>query len=133
MLDRQPLTLLVAVLTLAFTVLLYYEIPKGFFPVQDTGMIQAITEASQSVSYQQMATLQNQLAEAVLKDPDVVNLSSYVGVDGTNQTLNTGRFLISLKPHDERSLQRQRDHPAAAERGRRRDAASRSTCSRCRT
>jgi multidrug efflux pump len=103
-LDRQPLTLLVALLTLVFTLLLYYEIPKGFFPVQDTGLIQAITEASQSVSYQQMAQLQNQLAEAVLKDPDVVNLSSYVGVDGTNQTLNTGRFLITLKAHDERSL-----------------------------
>jgi len=103
-LDRQPLTLLVAVLTLVLTIVLYYEIPKGFFPVQDTGLIQAITEASQSVSYQEMSTLQNRLAEAVLKDPDVVNLSSYVGVDGTNQTLNTGRFLITLKPHDERSL-----------------------------
>jgi multidrug efflux pump len=103
-LDRQPITLLVAVLTLALTVLLYYEIPKGFFPVQDTGLIQAITEASQSVSYQQMASLQNQLAEAVLKDPDVVNLSSYVGVDGTNETLNTGRMLITLKPYDQRSL-----------------------------
>ena len=103
-LDRQPLTLLVAVLTLVFTVLLYYEIPKGFFPVQDTGLIQAITEASQSVSYQEMAKLQSRLAEAVLKDPDVVNLSSYVGVDGTNRTLNTGRFLITLKPHDQRSL-----------------------------
>ena len=103
-LDRQPLTLLVAVLTLAVTVLLYYQIPKGFFPVQDTGMIQAITEASQSVSYQKMASLQNQLAEAVLKDPDVVNLSSYVGVDGTNRTLNTGRLLITLKPYDQRSL-----------------------------
>ncbi len=103
-LDHQPLTLLVAVLTLVLTLLLYYEIPKGFFPVQDTGTIQAITEASQSVSYTEMANLQNQLAEAVLKDRDVVNLSSYVGVDGTNRTLNTGRFLISLKPHDERSL-----------------------------
>jgi multidrug efflux pump len=103
-LDHQPLTLLVAVLTLALTGLLYYEIPKGFFPVQDTGMIQAITEASQSVSYQQMATLQNQLAEAVLKDPDVENLSSYVGIDGTNQTLNTGRFLILLKPYEQRNL-----------------------------
>ena len=113
-LDRQPLTLLVAILTLVFTVLLYYEIPKGFFPVQDTGLIQAITEASQSVSYQQMSVLQNRLAEAVLKDPDVVNLSSYVGVDGTNQTLNTGRFLISLKPHDERNLSASDDHPAAA-------------------
>ena len=103
-LDRQPATLLVAVLTLALTVLLYVLIPKGFFPVQDTGMIQAITEASQSVSYQEMADLQGRLAEAVLKDPDVVNLSSFVGVDGTNQTLNTGRFLISLKPHDDRNL-----------------------------
>ncbi|MGA8815992.1 MAG: multidrug efflux RND transporter permease subunit [Xanthobacteraceae bacterium] len=103
-LDRQPLTLLVAVLTLVFTIVLYYEIPKGFFPVQDTGLIQAITEASQSVSYQEMAKLQSRLAAAVLKDPDVVNLSSYVGVDGTNRTLNTGRFLITLKPHDQRSL-----------------------------
>jgi multidrug efflux pump len=103
-LDRQPATLLVAIATLALTVLLYVLIPKGFFPVQDTGMIQAITEASQSVSYQEMADLQNKLAEAVLKDPDVVNLSSFVGVDGTNETLNTGRFLISLKPHDDRSL-----------------------------
>ena len=103
-LDRQPLTLLVAVATLVVTLLLYYQIPKGFFPVQDTGLIQAITEASQSVSYRRMAELQGRLAEAVLKDPDVVNLTSYVGVDGINQTLNTGRFLITLKPHDQRSL-----------------------------
>ena len=103
-LDRQPLTLLVAVLTLALTVLLYDLIPKGFFPVQDTGMIQGISEASQSISYEAMAELQNKLAEAILKDPDVENLSSFIGVDGTNQTLNTGRFLITLKPHDERSL-----------------------------
>ncbi|MGB6658204.1 MAG: multidrug efflux RND transporter permease subunit [Xanthobacteraceae bacterium] len=103
-LDRQPATLLVAVLTLALTILLYILIPKGFFPVQDTGMIQAISEASQSVSYDTMATLQNQLAEAILKDPDVENLSSFIGVDGTNQTLNTGRFLIMLKPHDSRNL-----------------------------
>jgi multidrug efflux pump len=96
--------LLVAVATLALTVLLYVLIPKGFFPVQDTGLIQAITEASQSVSYDEMADLQGKLAEAVLKDPDVVNLSSFVGVDGTNQTLNTGRFLITLKPHDERNM-----------------------------
>jgi multidrug efflux pump len=103
-LDRQPATLLVAVLTLALTILLYILIPKGFFPVQDTGMIQAISEASQSVSYDTMATLQDQLAEAILKDPDVENLSSFIGVDGTNQTLNTGRFLIMLKPHDSRNL-----------------------------
>ena len=67
-------------------------------------MIQAITEASQSVSYREMATLQNRLAQAVLKDPDVENLSSYAGIDGTNQTLNTGRFLISLKPYEQREL-----------------------------
>jgi multidrug efflux pump len=103
-LDRQPATLVVAILTLAVTVLLYIAIPKGFFPVQDTGMIQAITEASQTVSYDAMSNLQNQLAEAVLKDPDVVSLSSFIGVDGTNQTLNTGRFLITLKPHDDRNL-----------------------------
>jgi multidrug efflux pump len=103
-LNRQPATLLVAVLTLALTILLYIWIPKGFFPVQDTGMIQAISEASQSVSYETMATLQNELAEAILKDPDVENLSSFIGVDGTNQTLNTGRFLITLKPHDSRNL-----------------------------
>jgi multidrug efflux pump len=103
-LDRQPLTLLVAVLTLVLTVLLYIFIPKGFFPVQDTGMIQAISEASQSISYDAMADLQNKLAEAILKDPDVENLSSFIGVDGTNQTLNTGRFLITLKPHDSRNL-----------------------------
>jgi multidrug efflux pump len=103
-LDRQPLTLLVAILTLVLTVLLYIYIPKGFFPVQDTGMIQAISEAPQSISYEAMADLQNKLAEAVLKDPDVENLSSFIGVDGTNQTLNTGRFLITLKPHDSRNL-----------------------------
>ena len=103
-LDRQPLTLLVALLTLAFTLILYVLIPKGFFPVQDTGMIQAITEASQSISYQAMAKLQNDIAEAVLADPDVESLSSFIGVDGTNQTQNTGRLLINLKPHDERSL-----------------------------
>jgi multidrug efflux pump len=103
-LDRQPLTLLVAILTLVLTVLLYIFIPKGFFPVQDTGMIQAISEASQSISYEAMADLQNKLAEAILKDPDVENLSSFIGVDGTNQTLNTGRFLITLKPHDSRNL-----------------------------
>jgi len=103
-LDRQPATLLVALLTLALTVMLYVLIPKGFFPVQDTGMIQGISVASQSISYQAMAEQQNQLAEAILKDPDVVSLSSFIGVDGTNQTLNTGRFLITLKPHDERDL-----------------------------
>jgi multidrug efflux pump len=103
-LDRQFSTLLVAIATFALTVLLYVLIPKGFFPVQDTGMIQAITEASQSASYDAMTALQQKLAAAVLKDPDVVSLSSFIGVDGTNQTLNTGRFLITLKEHDQRNL-----------------------------
>jgi multidrug efflux pump len=103
-LDRQPATLVVALATLALTILLYVVIPKGFFPVQDTGMIQAISEASQSISYDAMAKLQNELAEAILQDPDVESLSSFIGVDGVNQTQNTGRFLINLKPHDERKL-----------------------------
>ena len=102
-LDRQPMTLLVALATLALTILLYVLIPKGFFPVQDTGLIQAISEAPQSISYQAMAELQEKMAEAILKDRDVENVSSFIGVDGTNQTLNTGRFLITLKPHDDRA------------------------------
>jgi multidrug efflux pump len=102
-LDRQPITLLVALLTLAITLLLYDLIPKGFFPVQDTGLIQAITEASQSISYEAMAKEQNELAAAIMKDPDVASLNSFIGVDGTNEALNSGRFLISLKPQDQRS------------------------------
>ncbi|HYM71913.1 MAG TPA: MdtB/MuxB family multidrug efflux RND transporter permease subunit [Stellaceae bacterium] len=103
-LDHQPLTLLVAVATLGLTVFLYVVIPKGFFPVQDTGLIQAITEASPTVSYAAMADRQQALAAEILKDPDVVSLSSFIGVDGTNATLNTGRFLINLKPRDDRAL-----------------------------
>ena len=102
-LERQPLTLLVAVATLALTIALYIFIPKGFFPVQDTGVIQAITEAPQSVSFADMSRRQSQLAAAILKDPDVVSLSSFIGVDGTNITLNSGRMLINLKPVSERS------------------------------
>jgi multidrug efflux pump len=102
-LEHQPLTLTVAIATLLFTILLYVFIPKGFFPVQDTGLIQAITEAPQSVSYGDMARRQEAMAAAVLKDPDVVSLSSFIGVDGTNITLNSGRMLINLKPVDDRS------------------------------
>jgi multidrug efflux pump len=102
-LDHQPLTLLVAVATLGLTVFLYIVIPKGFFPVQDTGLIQGISEAEPSVSFEAMAQRQQALAAAILKDPDVVSLSSFIGVDGTNTTLNTGRFLINLKPRDQRS------------------------------
>jgi multidrug efflux pump len=102
-LERQPLTLAVAVGTLALTIALYVFIPKGFFPVQDTGVIQAITEAPQSVSFADMSRRQAQLAAAILKDPDVVSLSSFIGVDGTNITLNSGRMLINLKPVSKRS------------------------------
>ena len=103
-LEHQTLTLIVAVATLAVTAALYVFIPKGFFPVQDTGVIQAITEAPQTVSYGEMARRQATLAAAILEDPDVVSLSSFIGVDGTNITLNSGRMLINLKPIDERSL-----------------------------
>ena len=101
-LDHQPSTLLVAAATLVLTVFLYIVIPKGFFPVQDTGLIQGISEAAPSVSFDAMARRQQELAAAILKDPDVVSLSSFIGVDGTNPTLNTGRFLINLKPRDQR-------------------------------
>jgi multidrug efflux pump len=103
-LRHQPLTLLVAIATLGVTVALYIIIPKGFFPVQDTGMIQAISEASQNVSFEGMARLQHQLGDAILSDPAVDSLSSFIGVDGDNTTLNSGRFLINLKPLDERRL-----------------------------
>ncbi len=103
-LDRQPLTLLVAVATLGLTVFLYIVIPKGFFPVQDTGLIQGISEAPPSVSFEAMGQRQQALAAVILKDPDVVGLSDFIGVDGTNTTLNSGRFLINLKPRDERSI-----------------------------
>jgi multidrug efflux pump len=103
-LDRQVLTLLVATATVALTAWLYIVIPKGFFPVQDTGVIQGITQAAQSSSFDAMAQHQEALAAAIMKDPDVVSLSSFIGVDGSNVTLNSGRFLINLKPHDDRSL-----------------------------
>ena len=102
-LDRQTATLLVAVGTVALTAWLYIIIPKGFFPVQDTGLIQGITEAPQWISFPAMAERQRALAAVLLKDPDVANLSSFIGVDGTNITLNSGRLLINLKPHDERT------------------------------
>ena len=102
-LDHQRLTMWVATGTVAVTVLLYAAIPKGFFPDQDTGLIQGVSEASQSVSFAAMADRQQALAAVILKDPDVVSLSSYIGVDGNNVTLNSGRFLINLKPRAKRS------------------------------
>ncbi len=101
-LDHERLTLFVAVGTLVMTVLLYLVIPKGFFPQQDTGLIQGISRASQSVSYDAMSERQQALAAAILKAPDVQSLSSFIGVDGTNITLNGGNFLIALKPHEDR-------------------------------
>ncbi|KSW22041.1 MULTISPECIES: MdtB/MuxB family multidrug efflux RND transporter permease subunit [unclassified Pseudomonas] len=103
-LRHQGLTLLVAIGTLLLTAALYLFMPKGFFPVQDTGVIQGIAEAPQSISFQAMASRQQELAMVVLADPDVESLSSFIGVDGSNATLNTGRMLINLKPHSERDL-----------------------------
>ncbi|MEC4561496.1 MdtB/MuxB family multidrug efflux RND transporter permease subunit [Pseudomonas inefficax] len=103
-LKRQPLTLLVAVASLALTVFLYMVVPKGFFPVQDTGVIQGISEAPQSTSFAAMSERQQALSKVILQDPAVQSLSSYIGVNGDNATLNSGRLLINLKPHGERDV-----------------------------
>ena len=103
-LARQAATLLVALGTLALTVLLYFFVPKGFFPVQDTGVIQGISEAPQSISFAAMAQRQQDLAKVVLQDPAVDSLSSFIGVDGSNATLNSGRMLINLKPLKARGI-----------------------------
>ncbi len=117
-LRHQPLTLLVFFATLILTVILYAIIPKGLFPVQDVGVIQAISIADNSVSYSAMVQRQQALADVILKDADVTSVTSYVGVDGTNTTLNNGRFLINLKPHGKRS-----DSAAAIARRLRREVA----------
>jgi multidrug efflux pump len=101
-LKHQPATLLIAVATLVLTILLYLVIPKGFFPVQDTGVILGISEASQTVSFPAMADRQQALARMILKDPGVASLSSFIGIDGTNTTMNSGRIQINLKPLAER-------------------------------
>jgi multidrug efflux pump len=101
-LERRGLTLAVAVGTLLLTIILYLIVPKGFFPVQDTGEIQAVSEAGQAVSFSQMAQLQQKLAAKILENPAVESLSSFIGVDGTNTTLNSGRIQINLKPLSER-------------------------------
>ena len=103
-LRHQLLTLLVAIVTVGLTGYLYVVIPKGLFPVQDVGVIQGISIADNSVSYRAMAARQMALADVILKDPNVTSLTSYIGIDGTNTTLNNGRFLINLKPVDDRSL-----------------------------
>jgi multidrug efflux pump len=101
-LRNQPLTLLVAVATLVFTFVLFIKIPKGFFPVQDTGVIQGVSEAEQTISFRAMSQRQQALDKVILQDPAVESLSSFIGIDGTNTTLNTGRIQINLKPLEER-------------------------------
>src|SRR6185295_17226592 len=101
-LRHQPATLLVTAATLVLTVALYVVVPKGFFPIQDTGVILGISEADESVSFEAMAERQQALAAVILKDRDVESLSSFIGVDGTNMTPNSGRIQINLKPRDTR-------------------------------
>jgi multidrug efflux pump len=103
-LERQRATLLVAGVVLVLTVILYVVIPKGFFPVQDTGVILGISEAPQAVSFSAMAERQQALAAVILRDPAVANVASFIGIDGTNTTLNSGRIQVTLKPLDERGI-----------------------------
>jgi multidrug efflux pump len=103
-LRHQTLTLVVGTVTVALTAILYIAIPKGLFPIQDVGVIQGISVADNSVSYAAMSARQSALADVILKDPDVTSITSYIGIDGTNTTLNNGRFLINLKAHNDRSL-----------------------------
>ena len=103
-LRHQTGTLLVAVATLLLTVWLYNVVPKGFFPVQDTGVIVGVSEAPQSVSFAEMADRQQALARVILQDPAVESLSSFIGIDGTNTTLNSGRILVNLKPLAQRRV-----------------------------
>ena len=103
-LEHQGLTLVVAILTLLLTAFQYVEIPKGFFPIQDTGQISGISYAAENISFADMDAKQQALGDAILKDPAVQSISSYIGVDGQNTTLNTGRFLINLKPLARRKI-----------------------------
>ena len=106
-LAHQRVTLWAAFGTLVFTGVLYAVVPKGFFPQQDTGLIQAISQGPQTVSFSSMAQRQQQAVERILKDPDVTAVSSFIGIDGTNATINTGRMQIALKPSTERSANAQ--------------------------
>ncbi len=103
-LRHQPLTLLITFSTLVATILLYIVVPKGFFPVQDTGVILGVSEAPQTISFPAMANRQQALARVILKDPAVESLSSFIGIDGINTTLNSGRIQINLKPLSERGI-----------------------------
>ncbi len=102
-LKHQTATLIITAGTLVLTLLLYVVVPKGFFPVQDAGVILGISEAPQNISFEAMSQRQQQLAQVILKDPDVASLSSFIGVDGTNPTLNSGRIQINLNPRNVRS------------------------------
>jgi len=117
-LRNQRTALLATVLTLLLTGGIYVLIPKGFFPVQDSGVIQAVTEAPQTISFEAMSARQQALARALLADPAVASLSSFIGVDGVNMTLNSGRLLINLHPHDARSESAQTIMQRLAERAR---------------
>ena len=99
---HQGATQLVTLGTLAGTLLLFLYVPKGFFPVQDTGAILGVSESEQSISFAAMAQRQQELAKIILQDKDVESLSSFIGIDGTNTTINSGRLQINLKPHEER-------------------------------
>ena len=103
-LRHQPLTLAITIGTLIFTAVLFWTIPKGFFPLQDTGLIQGVTEAPPDVSFPQMLARQEALVDVVRADPDVVSVASFIGADGTNPTTNSGRLSITLKPRDERDV-----------------------------
>ncbi|WP_260703714.1 multidrug efflux RND transporter permease subunit [Edaphobacter flagellatus] len=102
-LRHQTLTLLVTLATFILTIYLYIVVPKGFFPVQDTGVLLGITEGPQTISFQAMSTKQQQLARAILEDPDVESVSSFIGIDGTNSTLNSGRIQINLRDREQRT------------------------------
>ncbi len=102
-LRHQTITLFVTLSTLVLTLYMYIVVPKGFFPVQDTGVILGVSQAPETTSFEGMSEKQRQLARVILQDPDVVSLSSFIGVDGTNMTPNSGRIQINLKPRDERS------------------------------
>ena len=132
-LRHQTATLLVAVGTLVLTVVLYVVVPKGFFPVQDTGVIMGVSEASQTISFAGMAERQQALGRIILEDPAVESLSSFIGVDGTNATINSGRIQINLKPLEERKISAsdviRRLQPTLSQASN----ASRSSCSRYRT
>ncbi len=103
-LNFQGITLLVALCTLLLTIYLYIIIPKGFFPVQDTGVIQGISSAPPAIGTQEMAKKQQELTDIILQDPAVQSVSSFIGADGTNITLNSGRMSINLKPLEQRNI-----------------------------